>query len=376
MQITTGKIQSAQKVVIYGPEGIGKSTLASQFPNPVFIDTEGSTKHLDVARTPKPSSWTMLLEQIKYFKQYPNQFKTLVVDTADWAESLCISNICSKSQKSGIEDFGYGKGYTYLEEEFGRFLNYLEEVVEAGMNVVLNAHAQMRKFEQPDEMGAYDRWELKLEKKTAPLLKEWADTILFANFKTYVVNVDGQGAQKGKNKGQGNKRVMYATHHSCWDAKNRWGLPEELPFDYSAIAQHIPTGSLAPAQTQYTTPTQEHKPPVVEPPKQESQPVNANTSQEPVKPTQDPSKQSNTNLPAALLDLMTANQVTVVEIQKAVASRGYYPEDTPIENYDDNFISGVLVGAWQAVFGMIKESRLKTGEFVAASNNEEMPFDK
>ena len=73
-------------------------------------------------------------------------------------------------------------GYVYVKEEFGRFLNSLEEVVNAGVNVVLTAHAQIRKFEQPDEMGAYDRWELKLGKKTssqtAPLVKEWSDALL------------------------------------------------------------------------------------------------------------------------------------------------------------------------------------------------------
>ena len=55
----------------------------------------------------------------------------------------------------------------------------------------------MRKFEQPDELGAYDRWELKLGKKTSsqisPLVKEWADMVLFANYKTYAVAVDKDG---------------------------------------------------------------------------------------------------------------------------------------------------------------------------------------
>jgi hypothetical protein len=276
MNIITGIINSAQKVVIYGPEGIGKSTFASKFPDPVFIDTEGSTKKLNVARTPKPTSWTMLFEQVKYFKDNPNKCKTLVVDTADWAERLCVEHICSKSQKSGIEDFGYGKGYVYLEEEFGRLLNLLEELIERGINVVVTAHAQMRKFEQPDELGAYDRWELKLEKKTAPLLKEWADIVLFANYKTYVVNVDGQGAQKGKNKAQGGKRVMYTTHHSCWDAKNRHDLDDELPLEYQAIAHCIPSGTIStdvhqPVQTkQAEKPAESEKSsPVAESPKQQ-----------------------------------------------------------------------------------------------------------
>ena len=79
MQIIRGKIGGAQKVVVYGPEGIGKSTFAAQFPEPLFIDTEGSTRHMDVARLPKPSSFTMLMEQIRYVKATPSLCKTLVI---------------------------------------------------------------------------------------------------------------------------------------------------------------------------------------------------------------------------------------------------------------------------------------------------------
>ena len=158
MEIIRGKLPCAKKVLIYGPEGIGKSTFAAHFPAPLFIDTEGSTKEMDVARTPAPSSWTMLLEQVAYVKQHPDICRTLVVDTLDWAEQMCVAHICALHNKTGIEDFGYGNGYVYSKEEFGRLLNRLEEVVQGGVHVVLTAHAQMRKFEQPDEMGAYDRW--------------------------------------------------------------------------------------------------------------------------------------------------------------------------------------------------------------------------
>lgn len=239
MEIIRGKIPGAKKTVVYGPEGIGKSTFASRFPDPLFIDTEGSTKDMDVARTPAPTSWTMLLEQIQYVKTHPGICRTLVVDTVDWAEQMCVEYICDKHQKTGIEDFGYGNGYIYAKEEFGRFLNKLSEIVDTGINAVLTAHAQMRKFEQPDEMGAYDRWELKLGKKTtsqtSPLVKEWADMVLFANYKTYSVAVDDKGK---KRKAQGGSRVMYTSHHPCWDAKNRYGLPDEMDFDYAGIA-HI-----------------------------------------------------------------------------------------------------------------------------------------
>lgn len=253
MNITSGKIASAQKIVIYGPEGIGKSSFAAKFPRPIFIDTEGSTKWMDVQRFDKPTSWTMLNSQVQYVKQNRSICDTLVIDTIDWAEQLCINDICAAYNKKGIEDFGYGNGYVYEKEAFGKFLNSLEEVVEAGVHVVLTAHAQLRKFEQPDELGAYDRWELKLGKKTSsqisPLVKEWADMVLFANYETFAVQTDDQGK---KFKAQGGKRVMYTSHHPCWDAKNRCGLPDKLPFDYAQIAHYI-GGTAAPAPTQTQT---------------------------------------------------------------------------------------------------------------------------
>jgi len=356
MELVKGPIQRAQKICLYGVEGIGKSYFASKFPNPIFIDTEDGTSHMDVIRTPKPSSWTMLMSQVEYFRSHPSELDTLVIDTLDWAEQLCVEHICSKNKKDGLESFGYGKGYTYLAEEFGRLLNSLSDLVDLGINVMVVAHATMRKFEQPDEMGAYDRWEMKLQKKTAPMVKEWADIVLFANYKTYVVNVDGQGAEKGTNKARGGKRVMYTTHHPCWDAKNRHDLLDELELHYGEIAHCIP--SRGGAATSQEKPQQQALPPETpktEPPKQETIPEKADWSDVTKQP--EPNLPTEPNLPRALLDLMKTNSVTVLEIQRAVASKGYYPIDTPVENYDPGFIEGVLVGAWGQVFQMIEDSR-------------------
>lgn len=379
MQIIRGKIPGAKKVVIYGPEGIGKSTFASCFPNPIFIDTEGSTKDMDVARTPAPSSWTMLKEQINYVISHPDICKTLVIDTIDWAEQLCVEDICSRHQKHGIEDFGYGNGYVYVREEFGRFLNLLSDVISVGVNVVLTAHAQMRKFEQPDEMGAYDRWELKLGKKTSsqtsPLVKEWADMVLFANYKTYSVAVDDKGK---KHKAQGGKRVMYTQHHPCWDAKNRYGLPDEVDFDYAVIAGIIGESSTAttvqqtgpiPQESQksqkdyptdsgvqMTLPIGQSAAPVQ---KQDEIPKDVPAAAN-AKFTDPPRSKLDERIPKALRELMEVNKVSDWDIQMVVGARGYYPSDTPIWNYDPDFVSGVLVAAWPQVFEMIKQMWDKT----------------
>ena len=231
MPITKGKIETAKKIVIYGPEGIGKSTLASQFPDPVFIDTEGSTKELDAARYPVPEYWDMILQEVEDLLEERN-FKTLVIDTADWAEKLCQQATCDRMNVKGIEDIGYGKGYVYLCEDFQRLLTACDKLIANGINVVFTAHAMMRKFEQPDELGAYDRWEMKLTKKVAPLLKEWADMVLFCNYKTTVVSDPNTKTKKAT----GGTRVMYSTHHPCWDAKNRYNLPDVMDMSFAPIA--------------------------------------------------------------------------------------------------------------------------------------------
>ena len=392
MNIISGQIPSALKVVVYGPEGIGKSTFAAQFPEPLFSDVEGSTKTMNIRRFDRASSWTMLVEQAKYIRSNPTICKTYVVDTTDWAERLCIESVCAKAGKAGVEDFGWGNGYTYEFEEFGRFLNLLNEIIDLGINVVLTAHAQIKRFEQPDEVGAYDRWELKLGKRTtsliSPLVKEWADIVLFANYKTVVVNVDNQGAQKGKNKAQGGQRVMYTAHTPSWDAKNRHGLKDELKFEFSEIAHLFTAPAVVPAPPApvsqppevfywhhpesscvLTTPDgqlPEYAVGLVQISKEQYETLKAQyeiqakideveDKPEPAAPPEKPAK--NEKLPKALADLLKLNNVTTEEIQAVVALKGYYPKDTPIANYDPQFITGVLIAAWNQVLEMVKEYR-------------------
>ena len=351
MEITRGKIVKPKKVVIYGPEGIGKSTFASCFPNPVFIDTEGSTTAMDVARLPKPTSWAFLMEEVRYIIRNPNECRTLVIDTADWAEQLCVADICGKYQKSGIEDFGYGKGYIFLQEEFGRLLNLLEDVISQGVHVVVTAHAKMRKFEQPDEMGAYDRWEMKLSKNVAPLVKEWADMILFANYETRVVKVDG------KNKAQGGRRVVYTTHHSCWDAKNRFGLSDKLPFEYASIADVIKEAAPTPPVSIQSEP--QMKPDEL--PDQSIDTAETPSGEQMEIPLETPEVLNlDPRIPKKLRDLMEQYKVGEWDLQNVVEAKGYVPMDTPIWDYDTvnpGIVDGLLVASWDQVYSAIKEMR-------------------
>lgn len=377
--INRGIVPTAKKVVIYGPEGIGKTTFAARFPNPVFIDTEGSTKEYDVARFPAPTSWQMLLDEVAEVKKNPQICRTLVIDTADWAEAACFAHVISVGQCKSIEDFNYGKGYVKAKEEFGRLLNELTEVVNVGVNVVVTAHAAMRKFEQPDEMGAYDRWEMKLytSQKTniAALLKEWADMVLFANYKTFAVK-DGKS---GKAKAQGGQRVMYTTHHPCWDAKNRYGLPDMLPLDYEAIRAVIETGAADQQEKDIQVISQgsifDHhedapaKSPAPEAPKSGKGTKKPETKKEepaaPVGFDVDPA------IPKNLRDLMIADGVTEWDIQNLMSVWGYVDSQMPVRDYTKivndgvSIVDGFLVPQWADIRKEIQKM----------NDAEEIPFN-
>jgi len=374
--INRGTLPTAKKVVVYGPEGIGKTTFASQFPDPVFIDTEGSTNDYDVARFPAPSSWQMLMDEVREVKNNPGICRTLIIDTADWAERLCEKHVCQHGQVQSIEGFGYGKGYTYLREEFGRLLNELTDVVSTGVNVVLTAHAQMRKFEQPDEMGAYDRWEMKLSKQVAPIVKEWANMILFCNYKTFVVK-ENKSAAKGK--AQGGQRVMYTTHHPCWDAKNRYGLPEILPLDYEGIRGVIESGPADQQEKDIQVISQgsifdHHEDVPAKSPAPEAPKANKSTKkpeakkEEPAAPVGfdvDPA------IPKNLRDLMIADGVTEWDIQNLMSVWGYVDSQMPVREYTKivndgvSIIDGFLVPQWADIRKEIQKM----------NDAEEIPFN-
>lgn len=235
LNIIKGPVDRAQKVVIYGPEGIGKTSLAAKFPSALFIDTEGGSSHMDVNRLETPNDFGKLVELIDEVAKHSDICDTLVIDTADWAEQMAIASILEKYDVTSIESFGYGKGYTYIGEEFKRMLDALDMVISAGINVVVTAHAKMRKFEQPDEVGAYDRWEMKLSKQSAPLLKEWCDHLFFCNYQTMVVEMENK-----TKKAQGGKRVIYTAHRPVWDAKTRAKLPEVVDMDFKSIESILP----------------------------------------------------------------------------------------------------------------------------------------
>lgn len=362
--LTVGVQKTAVRLFAYGPEGIGKSTLAAQLPDPIFIDVEGGTNQLPVARLPRPTSWEMLKSEVRSVRdgEIPS-CQTLVVDTADASESLCVASVCAENGVTGIEKMSYGKGYVFVREEWGRLLDLLSEVVEQGVNVALLGHSRLDKFERPDESGAYDRFTPKLidskRASVAAATKEWADMVLFLDYKIYVEE------DNGKAKAHGGRRIIHTTHHPCWDAKNRFGLPDEMPLDDQSI---VKISSLM-ATDQHTTSA----------PAPKTDTVNNTTSSTmaeinerlsrmeaevsgiaPIegKPEQADPRDAYPPRLKPLVDLMRADGITDEDLRRAMGAKGYVTFDTPVASYQQRLVDGVIA-SWSNFCGFVHEQREK-----------------
>jgi len=231
MNIKRGTISAPCRAVFYGMEGIGKSTFASKCPNPVFIDTEHGTRHLDVARIDGIHGWEHVLSAVESLRKDSMGFETLVIDTVDWLEKWAIESLCATHRKDGIEGFGYGRGFVYVREMFAKLLDALDALQHHGMHVVMTAHSLVKKHEDPGREGAYDRYMLKLSRHLEPVIKEWADLLVFMTYKSIVTEGD-----KGKVVVGGKERIMHLEHQAAFDAKNRYGLKGTLPLEMEHLA--------------------------------------------------------------------------------------------------------------------------------------------
>lgn len=234
--VVRGRIEKPIRVVLYATDGLGKSTFASRAPSPIFIGAEDGTAQLDVARMPNVSTWRDILESVdELADDLTHDFKTIVLDTADWAEPMCWDAVCKTGGKADIEAFGYGKGYTAALEQWRFLLSRFETARnQRGMNIIVLAHSWVKAFKNPEESGDYDRYEMSLNAKAAGLLKQWADCVLFGNYETFTHEANGR--TKGISTGA---RVIHTQRRAAFDAKNRFDLPDTLPLDWDAFAEAV-----------------------------------------------------------------------------------------------------------------------------------------
>ncbi len=237
--VTRGKIEAPPRVLLFGPEGIGKSTFGAGAPDAIFLGAEDGTGELDVARLPQPQNWEDVLAAIALLEREQHEFKTVVIDTIDWVEPLIWAHCCVRDKESTIESYGYGKGYAVAVDEWRKLLAALERLRAARkMVIVLLAHSQIRTFKNP-EGEDFDRYEMKLHTKASGLCKEWVDAVLFANYEQFAQKDTKTKRVRGIATGA---RLIYTGRTAAYDAKNRYSLPDTLPLGWSDFAAALGKG--------------------------------------------------------------------------------------------------------------------------------------
>jgi hypothetical protein len=235
--ISRGKRPRHIFALFYGTDGVGKSTMCSHAPNPVFIGAEKGTEQLDVARFPQTESIAELLAQIRALQTEQHDFDSVVLDSLDWVEPLIWKAVCDEGKVETIEQYagGYGKGYARALDLWRTLLRELS-VLNEKMHVLLIGHAQIKSFQDPELPTAYDRYQLKINDKAAALVREAADAVLFARFETELVKTNGKARARGEG-----VRVMYSESRPAFDAKNRFNLPFCMPLDWKTFGDAIRT---------------------------------------------------------------------------------------------------------------------------------------
>ncbi len=224
-----------QKTLISGVQGLGKGVFASTHDAPIMARIEDGAGNLDVPTFPNLIEAFADVEAVitELHKEHP--YKTLILDTLDWLEPIVWAKQVADmptnekdNQVQTIEDYGYGKGYGFAMKWWRYLAGGFDSLrLNKGMAIILIAHVEVKRYDAPD-IEPYDRYQIKLHKLAAAFWQEWADMVLFCNYKKRIEKTD-VGFNKEVRRGSGSgERVIYTEERPAFLAKNRWGLPPEI----------------------------------------------------------------------------------------------------------------------------------------------------
>ena len=232
--VETGRKQEPLRYLFYGPEGVGKSTLAAHAPKPIFLDVEKGTGHLDAVRYPLGGTFANVLHAVDDLRHNSHEYSTLVIDTVDALEGLIWQHCFERDSKGGkeltcIEDYGYGKGYTVAQQEWRLLISKLEALrLGKEMEVVMLAHSHVKTFRNP-EGEDWDRYQLRVNHLAAGLLKDWSDMVGFCHFEQGAVEKDSGGI-RGVETG---RRILGLRRTATSDGKTRLAVSTTLELEAS-----------------------------------------------------------------------------------------------------------------------------------------------
>ena len=239
-------VLKAPSLLAYGPAGIGKSSFGSTLDKPIFLLTEDGLGTLQVDHFPLAKSWLEIKESLLSLLKEDHDFKSVVLDSADWLEPLIWDHVCKENDWADISSAAYGKGYTAALEiwrEYIALTNSLRD--QKGMTILNLAHVLIRRFEDP-VTESYDRMEIKLHRKAADLLIENSDAVFYMAYKKGTVQTAGKGGTQTKV--LNGDRTIFCEEQAAYLAKNRYQLKAEMPFSWKSISDMIRANAKANAE--------------------------------------------------------------------------------------------------------------------------------
>ena len=242
-QIHTVAERKPRMTMVFGPHGVGKSTMVSQTEGSVVIQSEDGLRELEGPRFPVSDTFGDVMECAREMYEGDHDFKTLGVDTIDHIEPLIWKKVCEDHGRKSIEDFGYGKGYVYAIDYWRQFLNAMLKIREKrNMAILLIAHSKVETSTDP-ELDPYDRYVPRLHKHACSLVCETVDAVFFLRYKVFTRKTGEGFRQITKGVGDG-QRILLTQERPGHIAKCRVNLPYELPSDWPKFNNFLQGESL------------------------------------------------------------------------------------------------------------------------------------
>lgn len=228
LNIKKGVTPMPELICVYGESGVGKTTFASGFPNPIFICAENGMGEIDAPHV-----------EVKNFNEFKavlldkdlEQFDTIVIDSLDWLEAMIYRWMMEKYEVDTVQKVGggYGAYVSVALTMWQKIIEHLSALRAKGKNLVLISHYQIKPYHDPEQVEAYDKYRLKLQDKVSALITEWVDILMFAKFETFVKVESGMKKNKAISSG---RRVAHVYSKASFDAKTRFEMPESFDFSY------------------------------------------------------------------------------------------------------------------------------------------------